>query len=178
MGRSAGLLESAQEEIMEKSDPPAMKVVKTSDMPWADALKRGNYENQRKDLGGLRLMRSGLWQLAPGKKSFPLHRHQATEEALFVISGRGKVRTESGDTAIGPGDYVAFPPGGPAHQLVNDGQEPLVYLGLSANAGSADVVEYPDSGKVACAVGAPGAGKRFVFSADGQVDYFANDKDA
>jgi hypothetical protein len=57
-------------------------------------LKRGAYENQRKDLGGLKLMRSCLWRLAPGKTSFPLHRHNATEEALFVVSGRGKVRTD------------------------------------------------------------------------------------
>ena len=161
-----------------KSDPPPMKIVKTSELPWADAMKRGQFENQRKDLGGLTILRSGLWQLAPGKKSFPLHRHHATEEALFVISGRGQVRTEAGLTAIGPGDYVAFPPGGPAHQLVNDGSEPLVYLAVSANAAGIDVVEYPDSGKVASSVGSPGSGKRFIFPSDQQVDYFAGEKDA
>jgi uncharacterized cupin superfamily protein len=157
-----------------------MKIVKTSEVPWADGMQRGAYENKRKELGGLSVMRSGLWQLPPGKKSFPLHRHHATEEALFVISGRGKVRSEEGETAIGPGDYVAFPPGGAAHQLVNDGSEPLVYLGLSANPGRADVVEYPESGKVACAVGAPNqpGSKRFIFAAESQVDYFHGDRDA
>ena len=163
---------------MTKTDPPPMKVVKTGDTPWADGLKRGSYENQRKDLGGLTTLRTGLWQLAPGKKSFPLHRHLVTEEALFVVSGHGKVRTESGETAIGPGDYVAFPSGGPAHQLINDGSEPLVYLGISANPGTVDVVEYPESNKVASAVGMPGSGKRFIFAVDQQVDYFHNDKDA
>ena len=35
----------------------------------------------------------------------------------------------------GPWKIVApFPPGGPAHQLVNDGAEPLVYLGLAVAA--------------------------------------------
>src|SRR5262245_28494418 len=110
-----------------------MKVVKTSDMPWSDVMQRGNYGTTRKDLGGLDLLRCSLYQLAPGKKSFPLHRHHATDEALYVLSGRGQVRTEHGSEAIGAGDYVAFPPAGVAHQLINDGDEPLVYLGMSAN---------------------------------------------
>jgi uncharacterized cupin superfamily protein len=155
-----------------------MKVVRTSEMPWADAMQRGQYHNQRKDLGGLNVLRSTLWKLSPGKKSFPLHRHQITEEALFVVSGRARVRTERGETEIGPGDYVAFPAGGEAHQLVNDGPEPLVYLGLSANPAGADVVEYPASGKVACTAGTPPTGKRFIFPLTSQVDYFHGDEDA
>jgi uncharacterized cupin superfamily protein len=163
---------------MSTNDAPTIKVVKTRDTAWADGMKRGNYDNQRIELGGLSTLRCGLWQLPPGKKSFPLHRHLVTEEALFVVSGRGLVRTQEGDTAIGPGDYVAFPAGGPAHQLVNDGSEPLVYMGISANPGQVDVVEYPATGKLAAAVGRPPTGKRFVFAADSQIDYFANDTDA
>jgi uncharacterized cupin superfamily protein len=160
------------------SDQPAMKIVKTSELPWGKALSQGAYANLRKELGGLSTLRCGLWQLAPGKKSFPLHRHLSTEEALYVISGRGKVRTEADETAVGPGDYVAFPAGGPAHQLINDGAEPLVYLGMSANPNTLDVVEYPDSNKVATAVGSYPTGRRFIFPADQQVDYFHGDKDA
>ncbi|MBF5042947.1 cupin domain-containing protein [Aggregicoccus sp. 17bor-14] len=153
-----------------------MKVVRTNEVPWADNLKRGAYANRRKDLGGERL-NCGLWELAPGKKSFPLHAHQVTEEALFVISGRAQVRTPEGLTPIGPGDYVSFPAGGVAHQLINDGTEPLVYVGMSATQG-VDVVEYPESGKVAAAVGRPGAYKRFLVRTKDQPDYFDGDKDA
>ncbi len=153
-----------------------MKVVRSSEVAWTDALVRGAYAQRRKALGGER-MSCSLWELAPGKKSFPLHAHLVTEEALFVVSGRGKVRTPEGLTPIGPGDYVSFPPGGPAHQLVNDGPEPLVYVGMSAGVG-ADVVEYPDSEKVACAVGAFPTGKRFVFRKKDQADYFDGDRDA
>jgi hypothetical protein len=42
----------------------------------------------------------------------------------------------------------------------------------------ADVVEYPDSDKVACAVGAFPTGKRFVFRRKDEADYFADDPDA
>jgi uncharacterized cupin superfamily protein len=153
-----------------------MKIVRTNDIPWNDALKRGAYGNRRKDLGG-ETLRCGLWELAPGKKSFPFHAHQVTEEAMFVVSGHAKVRTPDGLTPIGPGDYVSFPPGGPAHQLINDGTEPMVYIAMSTGIG-ADLVEYPDSGKLAAAVGKFPAAKRFIFRQNSQVDYFDGDKDA
>jgi uncharacterized cupin superfamily protein len=147
-----------------------MKIVRSSQEPWKDALVRGQFGQRRKGLGGERLT-AGLWELAPGKRSFPLHAHLVTEEALFVVSGTAKVRTPEGETPIGPGDYVSFPPGGPAHQLVNDGAAPLVYLGLSASSG-VDVVEYPDSDKLAASVGTGPSAKRWVFRRGSQVDYF------
>jgi uncharacterized cupin superfamily protein len=147
-----------------------MKVVRTSTVPWTEAVNHGPFLQRRKGLGGERLS-AGLWELPPGKRSFPLHAHLVTDEALFVLSGTGKVRTPEGLTEIGPGDFVHFPPGGPAHQLVNDGTEPLVYLGLGAGVG-ADVVEYPDSDKVAASVVAGAARKKFVFKRGSQVDYY------
>ena len=147
-----------------------MKIVRSSEVPWKDGMVRGPFGQRLKKLGGEKLTAS-LWELPPGKRSFPLHAHLVTEEALFVVSGRAKVRTTEGETPIGPGDWVSFPPGGPAHQLVNDGTEPLVYLGLSATLG-VDVVEYPDSDKVAAAVGTWPSAKRWMFRKTSQVDYF------
>ena len=153
-----------------------MKIVRTADVAWTDALQRGNYSQRRKGLLGEKLS-AGLWELAPGKKSFPLHAHHVTEEALYVLSGRGQVRTPDATTPIGPGDWVSFPAGGPAHQLVNDGPEPLVYLGLGVGQAH-DIVDYPETGKVAVRTGLPPTGRRLVFKADTQVDYFLDDKDA
>jgi uncharacterized cupin superfamily protein len=153
-----------------------MNVVRSSQLPWVTALTKGAFSQRRKQLGGTRLG-CGLWELPPGKKSFPLHAHLVTEEALFVLSGSAKVRTPAGETPLGPGDFVSFPAGGPAHQLVNDGAEPLVYLGISTGE-SADVVEYPDSGKIALSVGPRPQGKRWVFRGSDQVEYFEGEKDA
>jgi uncharacterized cupin superfamily protein len=147
-----------------------MKIVRSSQEPWKDALVRGVFAQRRKGLGGEKLS-AGLWELAPGKRSFPMHAHLVTEEALYVLSGHGKVRTPEGETPIGPGDFVSFPPGGPAHQLVNEGAEPLVYLGLSAAFG-VDVVEYPESDKLAASVGSWPNARRWVFRNKSQVDYF------
>ena len=147
-----------------------MKVVRTKDLAWEQVMDHGRFQQRRKELGGVRL-NSGLWELPPGKTSFPFHFHHVTEEALFVLSGRAKVRTPEGVTEIGPGDYVSFPPAGPAHHLINDGPEPLVYLAMSATQG-VDIVEYPDSGKVACAVGPYDKRKRWVFRDKDQAGYF------
>ena len=146
-----------------------MKIVRSSELPWKDGINRGPFGQRLKRLGGEKLTAS-LWELPPGKRSFPLHAHLVTEEALFVVSGRGKVRTPEGESPIGPGDWVSFPPGGPAHQLLNDGTEPLLYLGMSAVLG-VDVVEYPESDKIAASVGAFPA-KRWIFRRGSQVDYF------
>lgn len=154
-----------------------MIVVRTNELPWTEALTKGKFANRRKELGGDKLA-CGLWELPPGKKSFPLHMHHVTEEALFVVSGSGIVRTPDGETPIGPGDFVSFPAGGVAHQLRNDGTEPLVYVAISANTAGVDIVEYPESGKIAASIGKGPARKRYGFRTKDQVDYFDGEKDA
>ena len=151
-----------------------MKIVRTNEVEWKSQMDRGSFVQRRKALGGEKLQ-CGLWELPPGKKSFPLHVHHVTEEAMYVVSGRAKVRTPDGDSDVGPGDYVSFPPAGKAHQLVNDGTEPLVYVAMSAVVG-VDVVEYPDSGKIACAVGSFPTGKRHMFRLKDEADYFEGEE--
>ncbi len=153
-----------------------MKIIRTRDLPWSEGINKGAFVQNRKALGGQALA-CGLWELPPGKKSFPFHSHHVTEEAMFVISGTAKVRTPDGETPIGPGDFVSFSPGGPAHQLLNDGTEPLVYLAVSAPKG-VDVVEYPDSNKVASSVGVWPDVKRFVFKTEDAAGYFDGENDA
>ena len=96
---------------------------------------------------------------------------------MYVLSGSAKIRTPEGLTPIGAGDYVSFPPGGPAHQLVNDGAEPMLYLAMSAGQG-VDIVEYPDSNKVSSVVGVFPNAKRFIFKKADQAEYFDGEKDA
>jgi uncharacterized cupin superfamily protein len=147
-----------------------MNVIKSNEGEWVQAMDKGPFSLKKRGLVAGKLGIS-QWELPPGKKSFPLHKHHVTEEALYVLSGKCKVRTTDAETPIGPGDFVSFPAGGSAHQLINDGSEPCVFLGVSSGVG-VDIVEYPDSGKIAAAVGAPGQGKRFVFEEKSQVDYF------
>jgi uncharacterized cupin superfamily protein len=151
-----------------------MKVVRTSELEWQQAIDHGRFNGRRKALGGEKLS-AGMWELPPGKRSFPMHFHHVTEEALFVVSGRAKIRTPEGETEIAAGDYVSFPPGGPAHQLINDGAEPMTYLAFGVSQG-VDIVEYPDSNKVAASVVVKGDRKRWVYRQGDQADYFEGEE--
>ncbi len=55
--------------------------------------------------GGKRLGCS-LYELPPGKKSWPYHYHTGNEEAIFVLEGGG-----GDERTLESGDYAAFPVG-------------------------------------------------------------------
>jgi uncharacterized cupin superfamily protein len=90
-----------------------------------------------------------LYELEPGKTQAPLHFHHGSEELVLVLRGRPTLRTTEGERQLEPGDVVHFPKGpAGAHQLYNHGDEPARYV-VAASHASPDVVEYPDSGKLA-----------------------------
>jgi uncharacterized cupin superfamily protein len=93
-----------------------------------------------------------LTVVPPGKRAFPFHRHHVIHELFFVLSGTGEYRLGDKRHPLRAGDVIAAPAGGEAHQIINTGSEELRYLGLST-LGEVDVVDYPDSGKIAVAAG-------------------------
>jgi uncharacterized cupin superfamily protein len=117
--------------------------------PW------GNANNPRSEVhttalsrpAGLERVAVGLARVPPGRESFVFHKHYVQEEWMFVLAGRGVAEVGDAEHAVGPGDFLGFPAGGPAHHLRNDSGEDLVYLqGGDAFAG-AEVVDYPRLGK-------------------------------
>jgi uncharacterized cupin superfamily protein len=81
----------------------------------------------------------------PGKRAFPYHAHSAQWELYLVVSGKGSVRHKDGTTEVVPGDAFIFGPDEP-HQLINSGQEDLVYYVIADNP-IGESCYYPDSGK-------------------------------
>jgi uncharacterized cupin superfamily protein len=86
--------------------------------------------------------------LDSGKFSYPYHFHRNAEEIFVILSGRSILRTPDGFNELKTGDII-FMEMGPAgaHQLYNNSPDPCVYLDI-ATAGSLDICEYPDSGKL------------------------------
>lgn len=93
---------------------------------------------------------ANVTSVPPAKAAFPFHHHHANEEHFFVLSGTGVLRLGAETHAVRPKDYIVIPPGGPelAHQLVNTGDEDLVYLALSTMV-LPEVLGYPDAEKTA-----------------------------
>jgi uncharacterized cupin superfamily protein len=153
-------------------------VINIDDVPLVD---RGNGKKfvfrwgRVGPLFGLQRLGCAVHVVSPGKAAFPFHRHHVTDELFYIVSGKGEYRYGEETFPLRAGDLVAAPAGAKAHQIINTGTENLRYLGISSM-GSADVVDYPDSGKVAVAAGIKNADWRTAtYSAVGRLartDYF------
>ncbi len=104
---------------------------------------------------GLRGLGAMLYEVPPGKTACPFHRHHTIDEMFVILSGEGVYRYGHQRIAVRAGDCLGAPAAGAAHQIHNTGTVALRYIALSNNT-NADVVEYPDSGRVRIDVGATG----------------------
>jgi len=84
-------------------------------------------------------------RLPAGAMLGPFHSHSAQWELYLIVSGRGLVRDDAGQTEVGPGDAFLFRPG-EAHQIANPASEDLVYYVIADNP-VGDSCHYPDSQK-------------------------------
>ena len=80
------------------------------------------------DPTGLTHLGVSLARIPPGRESFSTHVHTIQEEWIYVLEGQGHVRLDDEEHPIGPGDFVGFPPGGPAHLVRNTSEADLVFL--------------------------------------------------
>jgi uncharacterized cupin superfamily protein len=97
---------------------------------------------------GLSGIGATLHVVPAGKTAWPFHRHHGNDELFVVLEGSGELRVGSRRVPIRAGDCIGAPAGGEAHQIVNASAAELRYIAI-ANRTRADVVEYPDSGRIA-----------------------------
>ena len=153
-------------------------VVNIADVPLMD---RGNGEQfivkwgRVSPLLGLTGLGCAVHVVPPGKKAFPFHRHHVMDELFYIISGEGQYRYGDETFPLRAGDFVSAPAGTKAHQIINTGTGELRYLGISTM-GGVDIVDYPDSGKIALAAGIKNADfKTATYAGVGRLqpaDYF------
>ncbi|MCO5166295.1 MAG: cupin domain-containing protein [Planctomycetes bacterium] len=62
----------------------------------------------------------------------PLHRHEHSEETIYLLSGKGVLELDGGTRPLGPGDLVVVPRGAPHGFTPLDG--PAVVLSIYAPA--------------------------------------------
>ncbi|OCW59562.1 cupin domain-containing protein [Hoeflea olei] len=110
---------------------------------------------------GAKLLGARYVEVPAGKKAWPFHCHHANDELFVILGGTGVLRHGGEDYEVAAGDVVVCPAGGveTAHQLRAGATEPLRYLAVSTM-NEPDVLEYPDSGKVAVYAGAAPGGEK------------------
>ncbi|KAB7738627.1 cupin domain-containing protein [Parvibaculum sedimenti] len=99
------------------------------------------------DLAGFSDMGIHLVRVEPGRDSTEHHFHGQDEEFLFVLSGRGEASIGETTIMVGPGDFLGFTKGSPAHSMhvPAEAGEDLVYL-MGGTRSPIDVCTYPRAG--------------------------------
>lgn len=87
-------------------------------------------------------------EVEPGGSAYGYHWHENDEEAFYVISGTGTVRTPQGEREVKAGQIITFPPcADGAHQMCNkSATEKLIYLDFGTNH-APEICHLPDIGK-------------------------------
>ena len=98
------------------------------------------------DVAGLKNLGVHLITVAPGHRSTEYHFHHYEEECIYVLSGSGKAVIGEQTHKLGPGDFLAHPNDKVAHEMINDGGEPLVCLVIGQRL-TQDITDYPRKGK-------------------------------
>ncbi len=137
-----------------------MPIASEDDIDWTET-ERADAHFRRKQLGraaGGRKLGCSLYEIPPGGRSWPYHYHEGNEEAVYVLAGRGTLRTPDDERTVAAGDYVALPPGAEGgHRLHNDGDETLRFLMVSTME-TPDVTVYPDADAFGVYTGTPPGG--------------------
>jgi uncharacterized cupin superfamily protein len=101
----------------------------------------------RRQLGAT--LSAAVWELDPGRTQAPYHFHHGGEELLIVLNGTPTLRSPEGERELKEGEVVHFPRGPEgAHQLSNRSGEVARYV-IAAALPTPEIIEYPDSGKIA-----------------------------
>ena len=127
---------------------PAAAIADLAEVSFVHPLDANAVRHTRtlSESAGLRNLGVHLVRVEPGRTTTEYHFHQAEEEFLYVLAGHGFAEIDGRETAVGPGDFLGFPAGGPAHAMRNEGPGDLVYL-MAGQRLPGDVVDYPRKGK-------------------------------
>jgi uncharacterized cupin superfamily protein len=149
---------------------------------WQRTIERGGIGLRGTQLGraaGATRIGMSVYELDPGKRNLPYHAHFGIEEIVVVLKGTPTLRSPEGERELAEGEVVAFPPGrAGAHQVLNRSDGVVRFLMLSSKS-TADLIEYPDSGKISAQAGERGTGDAvaYMLSMEPQLDYFAGEPD-
>ncbi|KIG15669.1 Cupin 2 conserved barrel domain protein [Enhygromyxa salina] len=140
---------------MSKQRQPKDYIVRSSELGTSNEMHVSHPLNDRSEVfmtrlsdpTGLSHVGVSIARVPPGKESFALHVHSVQEEWIFVLSGQGTVQIDDEQLELRAGDFVGFPPNGPAHVIRNSSDTDLVYL-QGGDRRTGDIGRFPGLGLV------------------------------
>ena len=154
----------------------AKPVINTADLPLEHWTRGKLFESSDTSFGkqlGLTNLGISYNEVPSGKSGCPFHNHHVKDELFYIIEGTGEYRFGEQRYPIKKGDVLGAPAGGPetAHQIINTGSTPLIYLGLSTKA-KTEICEYPDSGKFLAKTNREGSSFDHIGRGENALDYW------
>ncbi|MCL1986443.1 MAG: cupin domain-containing protein [Firmicutes bacterium] len=145
---------------------------KIEEIPKEHNNKHEGYEYYRRrftPLGFAEQCEVSIYEIPPGNAMCPYHYHVMNEETFYIISGKGLLKTPTGEKEVLPGDILFFPANeNGAHKLTNiSDTEMLVYLDFGTR-NEIEVAFYPNSGKI----GVWGKNINKIYKENQNVDYY------
>ena len=151
-----------------------VKIARIEDLPAQPEGRHESYQFVRRQFvrrGEAESTLVGIYEIPPGKSSYPYHYHLKDEETFYILQGEGTLHTPTGDRSVRAGDLIFFPAGPEgAHKLTNTSAEALVYIDFDV-IHDLDAAVYPDSGKI----GVWGKGINRVYPMDANVEYYSGE---
>ena len=88
-------------------------------------------------------------EVEPGNYAYGYNWHEMNEEAFYIISGNGVVKTEKEEISVKSGDVITFPTGAEgAHVIKNCSEtEKLIYIDFDTN-NKSEIVHFPEINKI------------------------------
>lgn len=156
-------------------------IINSNKMNWTEWQHGNKIHHKRKNFTGdltTNKMVASMYEIPPGKVSWPFHYHIANEEAFYILEGEGELRLNKKSIKVAAGDFIRFPVGEKGvHQLKNTSNDsPLKYLDFGTT-NHPDLVFMPDSNKVGLfGGGAPCQNNKHrhiwkYFNLDSEIDY-------
>ena len=147
MGFHGKVVEKYEEPPPEQGDPK--QVVHCDDVPVQDFVHDVDAAVRRRmrtlhTPTGLTRQAVRIAEVAAGGRSTVFHTHSRTDEWIFILAGRARVRVGDASFEAGPADFLGHPAGGAAHEMT--ALEDLTYL-VGGEVDATDVVTYPEAGK-------------------------------
>ena len=127
-------------------------IINQDQLNWTEMVHGEKIHHKRKNFTSeltTNKIVASLYEIPPGKASWPFHYHMANEEVFFIIEGEGDLRSADKTIKVKAGDFIRFPVGEKgAHQLINTSENrTLKYLDFGTT-NHPDLVFMPDSNKV------------------------------
>ncbi len=134
-------------------DSTEILAIKTSVYPEPfSSMMKGREKCRLGDPFGIKKFGVNLTKLAPGARSALLHQHSLQEELIYILEGNPTLITDTHQVQLKPGMCAGFIPNGPAHYLLNNTADNVLYLEIGGR-DPADRVTYPEDDLIAVALG-------------------------